>query len=155
MTENVPAPRAIILWNKEITEDRMPRHGRRVTEVRVFDIRNQPHWARRLSSSRGACDADWMQGDPRSTPMGIFLMMAVAYGFVDERVKMEALREFARIEGQDVWANYLLRELGAPVDDEEEPDPEAGPSALKDVRTVRLGIVENMRRHDGEKGPAV
>jgi hypothetical protein len=108
MREQIPIDRAIILWDEERKDGRV-----RVTEVHVCDIAEQGQWAQRLKSSRGACDGDWMQGDMRSTPIGVFLMLAVAWGFSSDEIKIVALREFAKIAGQHVWAEFLLRELGA------------------------------------------
>src|SRR5690242_9286825 len=98
MREQIPIDRAVILWDEERTDGQV-----RVAEVHICDIAEQGQWAQRLSSIRGACDGDWMTGDVRSTPMGVFLMLAVAFGFSSDEIKIVALREFARIADQHVW----------------------------------------------------
>ncbi|HWG06011.1 MAG TPA: hypothetical protein VG271_13440 [Beijerinckiaceae bacterium] len=99
----IPAARAIILWDNN--EQRNA-----VSFVLVCDIKNQPPAARSLSCSRGACDEDWLKGDWRTTPMGVFLEISVADGLNDKPTRIAALREFAKIEEQD-WAVILHREL--------------------------------------------
>jgi len=116
----IPAKDATILWSDEITNDPEGSSGARmrVTEVLVVDhMQMQPKDAARLDNSRGACDLDWLQGNWRMTPMGLFLEMAAVDGFVSQAVKIDALREFAKIEGE-VWPEMLLRDLGIDVEHE-------------------------------------
>jgi hypothetical protein len=117
MSDKIPPERVLMVWNDEITDGRILRHGQRVTELRVLDFADQIQWPPeqgRFAAWRGASDSDWLQGDPRATPMGVFLMLLVLHDFADD-VKIQALREFSKIEGQ-AWATDFLRELGAAPD---------------------------------------
>lgn len=107
----IAADRAIVLWNDEMDGDEKATTTR-IAELHVFDIERQPHWADRLSSSRGACDADWLDGAWRNTPIGLLLELAVCDGFANKDVTVKALKEFAKIEGCE-WASEILqREFG-------------------------------------------
>jgi hypothetical protein len=98
--------RTIILWSSDPERPR----DERITEVLICNKDEQPTGADRLHSSRGSCDADWLNGDPCNSPLGIWAMMATIYGFASEAAKIEALREFTKIRGQD-WAVWMLREV--------------------------------------------
>jgi hypothetical protein len=98
--------RTIILWGSDPERPR----DERITEVLICNKDEQPTGADRLHSSRGSCDADWLNGDPCNSPLGIWAMMATIYGFASEAAKIEALREFTKIRGQD-WAVWMLREV--------------------------------------------
>jgi len=101
----------LVLWNDESDEVGVER-GHRITEVFVCENRHAPTWSKRLSSSAGACNADWFSGLWRTTPIGLFLQMAVVDEFASRAAKVQALTEFTKIEQQD-WASDLLRALGA------------------------------------------
>jgi hypothetical protein len=58
-------------------------------------------------------------GHWRDTPLGLIADLGLIDGFATREVKIDALREFANIEGQD-WAVDMLRELGEDVSDLEE-----------------------------------
>lgn len=102
----IPVSDAIILWD----DDPDLLAGHRITEVHVCPMSKQPSWTRRLDNGRGACDDGWMAGAMRGTPAGIFLEMVTVEGFASIDVKRQALREFAKIAGQD-WSLNLLRQL--------------------------------------------
>lgn len=102
---SIPVKDAIILW----ASDHQPGQRRKIGEVFVCHVRRQPAWTKRLHSSRGACDLDWLAGYWLETPMGTFLEMC-AVGFVDDGVKESALLQFVKIRGQK-WAVDLFREL--------------------------------------------
>jgi hypothetical protein len=103
---SLSAHRAIILWGTDLDRPR----GERITEVLICNKNEQPSWADRLHASRGSCDASWLDGDPRNSPIGIWAMMTTIYGFASEEVKIEALREFTKVRGQE-WAVWLLEQL--------------------------------------------
>ena len=106
MRFSIPAHRAIILWGSDMERPR----GERISELLVCHVDQQPGWASKLYSSRGACDADWLNGDPRHTPLGIWAMIMTVNGFVSSEAKIRALREFTKIRGQE-WTVALLREI--------------------------------------------
>lgn len=117
----LPAKRAIILWG---TGDRAkaadwPSGMGKIGVVHVGIHCEVPAWTKALQSSRGACDANWLDGSHwMNCPMGIFLWIDAVEGFTDKETKIRALWQFAKISGQG-WAVDLLRELGAdmsPVD---------------------------------------
>jgi hypothetical protein len=116
VSEKIPVERALILWNDE--QDANPDHKgvARVVELHVVDIQAQPSWARDLNASAGACGADWLKGHWRETPMGVFLELVTADGFVSDEIKVDALQAFAQIEGQEVWTRDLLHEFDVDVD---------------------------------------
>ncbi len=101
----IPAPNAMILWTD--------REGVGVVDVAVC-LQQDPEAQdrHRFESSRGVCDASWLDGDPLNSPIGIFLWMATIEGFQSPEVKIKVLAEMARIEGQD-WAITMLKALGA------------------------------------------
>ena len=113
---SIPAKDAIILWQEETRPDpgHLETYSDRVVEVLVCHRREQPSWSRRLVCSRGACDFDWLSGGWHTTPMGGFLHMLNKPGFMNDNVKITALREFTKISGQH-WAIALLRDLGERV----------------------------------------
>lgn len=108
----IPATHALINW-----DDSGPA-GAQITEVVVCDIHNQPPWVGRLINSRGASDLDWLDGQWHSSPIGLFLSMAVSDGFANPEIKIIALKEFAKIAGQEEWTRGLLAELGFEDEDE-------------------------------------
>jgi hypothetical protein len=56
-----------------------------------------------------------MNGEPLNTPMGQFLWLASAYGFLDRDVMIDALKAFTAIPNQG-WASDLLERLHVPPD---------------------------------------
>lgn len=109
----IPAKRAVVLWNDGGERDQA------TTAVRVClyeDVARTERRVGRMENSRGACDFDWMRGAHwMACPMGIFTWIATVEGFAGRQVKIAALWEFAKIEGQ-AWAVDQLRELGETVD---------------------------------------
>lgn len=57
----------------------------------------------------GACFADWLSGDPCLTPEGVFIHLE-EMGFSSPDVRLNALREFAQIEGCS-WARIMAAAL--------------------------------------------
>lgn len=102
----IPVDAAIILWSDDL--DRLC--GERITDVHVCRRDDQPPWTRQFQNSRGACSMAWMSGPAHETPVGVFLEMATLAGFAGLDVRRQALREFAKIAGQD-WSLNLLRQL--------------------------------------------
>jgi hypothetical protein len=86
----------------------------KITAVAIFD-RREPEMSETLReklypSSAGACVADWMTGeDPRSSPEGLFVQMALQ-GFADNLTMLAALEEFAKID-QAEWARTMAAAL--------------------------------------------
>lgn len=119
----IPAKRAIILWGHlqaQPTPDNSTRFERTtgIGTVYVGTHTQAPSWTRVLHSSRGACDANWLDGSHWMTyPMSVFLWMVTVEGFASNAAKIAALWEFAKISGQGGWAVDLLRELGEKVED--------------------------------------
>lgn len=100
----IPETRAIILWRDDA------KMGGAVSDIHVCDISEQPSRVAELENSAGACSGAWLKGEWHETPMGIFLSLAVN-GFQSRADRAQALREFAKIEGQK-WAIDLLSALG-------------------------------------------
>ncbi len=107
ITRTIPAKDVIVLWN---TSDMAPHH---IEELVVCDFHNQPRSAHRLVNSYGACNAEWMKGRHwRATPQSHFLYLMTACGFPSKEATINALLQFAAIEGQSDWTSGLLYELG-------------------------------------------
>lgn len=96
----IPAQNAQIHWT-----DYLDNGLAKVGEVEVFD-RTLP-WEdhEELESSAGACTADWLQGDPRATPEGLYAQWVVT-GFVSIEAHVAALEEIGKIEDR-AWANTM------------------------------------------------
>ena len=82
-----------------------------VTKVTVVEKSKQNNATDRLPASAGACDAGWMAGNALETPLGLYAHLATTYGFSTTKVAQSALREFAKVEGQE-WAIELLERVG-------------------------------------------
>ena len=117
----IPLKSAMIVWN-DVGESAKGRGKAdlRVRELRVldYDDKSTGRMSDRFGNSSGACDADWLKGHWRWTPMGIFLEIVTCDGFESQVALIAALHEFRKIEGQ-VWAVDLLHELGQIVEEEE------------------------------------
>lgn len=101
----IPAEHAQIHWNERDVDG----HDR-VDEVLVFDRRTGVPDEGDYDNSRGACDLlEWLKGDPRSTPAGIYAMWR-AEGFVDPEAEEEALLKLSEIEGCE-WARTLAEAM--------------------------------------------
>jgi hypothetical protein len=107
MLELIEAAFAQVEWADEGPQGR-------ITRVSVFDQRepelSETAREKLFPSSAGACVADWMTGeDPRSSPEGLFVQMALQ-GFVDNLTMLAALEEFAKID-QAEWARTMSAAL--------------------------------------------
>lgn len=102
----IPVGEAIILWSDSFERPQ----SERIMDVHVCRRDDQPPWTKQLQNSRGACSMAWMSGPAHETPVGVFLEMVTLAGFACLDAKRQALREFAKIAGQD-WSLNLLRQL--------------------------------------------
>lgn len=99
----IAAERALILWETDMSGA--------VGEILVCDVRARPHWSNHVfEDSAGASGGDWLRGAWYETPLGVYASLATA-GFRSRADKVNALREFSKIEGQD-WPEHLLSSLG-------------------------------------------
>jgi len=62
---------------------------------------------RRLQCSNGNCCAGWMEGDPRSTPEGLYMQWSLMEHFTSKEEHLAALRELARIR-ECQWARDMV-----------------------------------------------
>lgn len=100
----------VLVWAADnqgrVTGARIRGRGPDTPETRVFP------------KSWGACNADWMDGSPLESPLGLFSKLAVRDGFASEQARRELIVEFTRVEGQ-AWAQELLWEVdGRPERDD-------------------------------------
>jgi hypothetical protein len=93
----------IALWD---TDDQW-----HVTKLVIVNRDEQNSRTDKLPASAGSCDSGWMGGNVLETPLGLYAHLSTTHGFSDRKVAYEALREFAKVEGQD-WASELLERAG-------------------------------------------
>jgi hypothetical protein len=72
------------------------------------------------SRSWGACCRGWLGDNPLEHPPGLFLRLATLNGFATNAARVQLLREFALVEGQD-WAVVLLEMAATRFGDEARP----------------------------------
>lgn len=104
----IPAEEMIALWD---SDDEM-----RVTKLIVIRKDDQNRQTNKLPASSGSCDAGWMEGNDLDTPLGLFAYIATTYGFNNRETAAEVVRQFSKVEGASVWAQSLLRRMGADPD---------------------------------------
>jgi hypothetical protein len=93
----------IALWNED--------DSGKICEFMIAKYSDQPMWAHKMLSSRGACCAGWMSGDALETPLGLFAEISVTYGFASDEIVRLVIREFSRVKGQS-WANEIMSRAG-------------------------------------------
>jgi hypothetical protein len=98
-----------VLDGKRVTFLWSERENGRVTEVVAATPEYPIADPDRYDNSSGACMTDWMKGDPRLTPEGLFSLMLVT-GFADRYWLEEALSQFGLLE-QCEWARAMLKAL--------------------------------------------
>jgi hypothetical protein len=111
----IPVKSAMIVCN-DVGASR-GKFDHRIKELRVVDVAEGRAYSR-FENSSGACDADWLKGHWRWTPMGLFLELMTCDGFESREALIKALQEFHQIEGEK-WPADLLHELGQKVDEED------------------------------------
>jgi hypothetical protein len=97
----IPANKMIALWNSD-------NKTMAITKFVVMDIDKQTAATEKLPASAGACDADWLDGNPMNTPMGLFLYLCAQYGFANREATLAAAHQFREVDGQTEWAERLL-----------------------------------------------
>ena len=119
--ETIPLESAMIVWNEVGETAGGARFDTRVRELKVldYDDKRAEQISSRVDNSTGACDAAWLKGRWRWTPMGVFLELVTCDGFESRDALIRALHEFRQIEGQD-WPADLLREMGQTIEEEED-----------------------------------
>jgi hypothetical protein len=96
----IPVDNLLVRWGRRLGTDA-------VTNVRVMHSHDDPLGPEINGSDSGGCrELGWLM-DPLGTPLGIFATLLVE-GFASREDMQAALHQFRNVEGQEIWATFLL-----------------------------------------------